>query len=220
MRPDRALESGIITDRISPKDLRRWDAIKRIVFAEDVMGLPLHPTLRSLWEQLDKSRHAVYIELYCKGRTITSTAGSFHIEQFDPLGERQVAIIRLYLSNIDRASVEPLPLRPNGYIPFLGLTRVERYAEVLGHELAHAVHILNDVKRARMVEEMIEQTNEEFLWQGRRYGYTKLKPELLQRIATRDLFLKELEEPAEMIEMMVWSEIVLGRCRVRRHLSR
>jgi hypothetical protein len=220
IRPDRSLATGIITDRIAAKDLRRWDAIKRIVFAEDFMGSPLHPTLRSMWEQLDKSRHAVYIELYCKSRTITNTAGSFHIELFDPLGERHVAVIRLYLSNIDRASVEQLSLRANGYIPFLGLTRVERYAEVLAHELAHTVHILSDLERARMVEEMIEQTNEEFLWQGRRYGYANIKPDLMQRIAIRDLILKELEEPADMIEMIVWKEIILGSWRVRRRPSR
>jgi hypothetical protein len=63
-----------------------------------------------------------------------------------------------------------------------------------------------------MVEEMIEQTNEEFLLQCRRYGYGNLKPEMHQRIIRRDLLLRELEEPAETIEMIVWSEIVLGSC--------
>jgi hypothetical protein len=211
--------SGIIEDRISPKDFRRWDAIKRIVFAEDSMGSPLHPMLRSLWEQLDKSGHAVYIELNCRRRTLSNTAGVFRIEQFDPLGIRHVAVIRLYISNIDMASVRPSAARPNGFIPFLGLTRVERYAEVFGHELAHAVHILSDLPRAQMVEEMIEQTNVEFLWQIKEYGYTKIKPELLQRLRRRDLFLKELEEPAYMIEWMIWGEIVLGRRRVRGQLS-
>jgi len=217
--PGRALASGIMADRISPKDLRRWNAIKRIVFAEDFMGLPLHPTLRSLWEQLDKSGHAVHIELYCRSRALSHTAGAFRIELFDPLGVRHVAVIRLYLSNIDMASVGPAAARPNGFVPFLGLTRIERYAQVLGHELAHAVDILSDLTRTRMVEEMIEHTNEEFLWQVRRYGYANIKPELRQRIMRRDLFLRELEETAETIEMMIWSEIVPGRCRVQRQHS-
>jgi hypothetical protein len=215
MRNGRAFASGILADRISPKDFRRWDAIKRIVFAEDPRGSPLHPTLRSLWEQVDNSGHAIHVELYCRSRTLSNTAGAFRIELFDPLGIRHVAVIRLYLSNIDMASVRPTAARSNGFIPFLGLTREERYAEVLGHELAHAVHILSDLTRARMVEEMIEQTNEEFLWQLKIYGHTNIKPELLQRLRRRDLFLKDLEEPAYMIEMMIWGEIVLGRCRVR-----
>lgn len=214
-----ALASGILENRISPKDFKRWDTIKRIVFAEDSMGSPLHPMLRSLWEQVDKSGHAVYIELYCRRRVLSNTAGDFRIELFDPLGIRHAAVIRLYLSNIDMASVKPSAARPNGFIPFLGLTREERYAEVLGHELAHAVHILSDLPRARMVEEMIEQTNVEFLWQLRYYGYAKIKPELLQQLRRRDLFLKELEEPAYMIEWMIWGEIVLGRDRVREQLS-
>jgi hypothetical protein len=219
MRPGRALASGILEDRISPKDFRHWDAIKRIVFAEDIMGSPIHPTLRSLWEQLNESGHAVHIELHCRNRRFSNTAGSFSIELFDPLGIRHVAVIHLYPPNIDLASVGPANARHNGFIPFLGLTRVERYAEVLGHEMAHAVHILSDLTRARMVEEMIQQTNEEFLWQGRVYGYANIKPEMQERIVRRDLLLRELEAPAETIEMMVWGEIVLGRYRVRRQHS-
>lgn len=209
-RPRRALVSGILTDRISPKDLRRWDAIKRIVFAEDLMGCPLHPTLRALWEGLEKSGHAVYIELCGTNGAISNTAGTFRIEQFDPQGVRHVAVIRLYPAIIDLACAGPEAARPNGFIPFKGLNKEERYAEVLGHELAHAVHILCDLTRARMVEEVIEETNEQFLLQGRQYGYANLKPEMLQRIIKRDLFLKELEEPAESTEMKIWSEIVFG----------
>jgi hypothetical protein len=211
MRPGRVHASGILEDRISPRDFRRWDAIKRIVFAEDFTGLPLHPTLRSLWEQLDRSGHAIYIELCCKTPGLSTTAGTFRIELFDPLGIRHVAAIRLYPATIDLASIGLAAARPNGFIPFKGLTREERYAEVLGHELAHAVHILSDLTRARMVEEMIEQTNDEFLLQSRRYGYANLNPEILQRIERRDLLLRELEEPAERMERMIWSEIVAGR---------
>jgi hypothetical protein len=211
MRPDRALPSGILEDRISPKDFKRWDAIKRLVFAEDFMGFPSHPRLRSLWEQLDCSGHAVYIELHSRRYPTSNLGGAFRIEVFDPLGIRHVAVIRLHLATIDLVSVELAAARPNGFIPFQGLTKEERYAEVLGHELAHAVHILSDLTRARMVEEMVEQTYYELLSHGRRYGFSNLKSELLRRIVRRDLFLKELEEHAETIEMMIWSEIMSGR---------
>ena len=206
--PGGAGASGILIERISPKEYQRWEAIKRIVFAEDARGRPLHPTLQSLWGQLDQSGHTVYIELCSTGNAISSLAGAFRIEQLDPLGSRHVAVIRLYPAVIDIACVGPAAARANGFIPFKGLTREERYAEVLGHELAHAVDILNDLTRARRVVEVIEQTNEQFLAQGRQYGYANLKPEMLERIIKRDQLLKELEEPVEAIEMVIWSEIV------------
>ncbi len=211
LRPGRVLPSGILLDRISPKDFRRWDAIERIVFAEDIMGFPSHPRLRSLWEQIDRSGHVVYIELYRKRRASSNLGGAFRIEVFDPIGKRHVAVIRLYIATIDLVSVELAAARPNGFIPFQGLTKEERYAEVLGHELAHAVHILSDLTRARMVEEMIEQTYVDFLSHVRRYGHANLKPEMLRRIVRRDHFLSELEEHAETIEMMIWSELVSRR---------
>jgi hypothetical protein len=211
MRPDRALASGILENRISPKDFKRWDAIKRLVFAEDFMGSPLHPRLRSLWEQADWSGHAVYIELHSRRYPSSNLGGAFRIEVFDPLGIRHIAVIRLYLATIDRVSVELAAARPNGFIPFQGLTREERYAEVLGHELAHAVHILSDLTRAGMVEEMVEQTYDELLSHPKRYGFSNLESEMMERIMRRDRLLRDLEEHAETIEMMIWSEIMSGR---------
>src|SRR5689334_7252249 len=76
VRARRALASGILTERIAPKDYQRWEAIKRIVFAADASGRPLHPTLQSLWARLDLSGHAVYIELGSTGNAVSSLAGA------------------------------------------------------------------------------------------------------------------------------------------------
>src|SRR5262245_15155697 len=159
-RLNSAADTNIITDRLAGKDLRRWEAIKRIVFAEDIEGQPLHPTLRGLWEKLERSGHTIYIEMRGMGRAISNTAGVFHIERLDPEGVRHVAIIRLYPEIIDRAYVGQ-NAGVEGFIPFQGLSREERYAEVLGHEMAHAVHILCDPARARMVKEVVQETNED-----------------------------------------------------------
>jgi len=210
-RTRRALASNIITGRLTSKDLRRWNAIERIVFAEDIEGQPLHPTLRGLWEQLERSGHTVYIEMGNTGRAISNTAGVFHIERLDPEGIRHVAVIKIYPGTIDRAYVGPSVARSEGFIPFQGLSKEERYAEVIGHEMAHAVHILSDLTRAQMVEEIVQQTNESFLSYGRRNGYANIEPEMQQRIARRDAFLKELEEPAEAAEMLIWREIASSR---------
>src|SRR6266511_4150889 len=159
-RMNSAAATNIITDRLTAKDLRRWEAIKRIVFAEDLEGQPLHPTLRGLWDKLERSGHVIYIEMRGMGRAISNTAGA------------------------------------EGFIPFQGLSKEERYAEVLGHELAHAVHILSDPARARMVKEVVQETNELFLSYGRQYGYANVGPEMQRRLSLRDALLKELEEPA------------------------
>jgi hypothetical protein len=209
--PERADFSGLITSRLSIKELEHWKEIERIVFAEDAQRRPLYPTLRNLWEQIETSGHAVFIEITSSTRTTTCTAGSFILERFDPKGERHVGAIKLNLSNIDRAAVGPSAARNNGFIPFDGLSRKERYAEVLGHELAHAVYILTDLERAGTVEEMIEKTNEILLsWRQNRTG-NSMGPEINRRLSRRDALLKDLEEQAEEMEYIVWRELIAGK---------
>jgi hypothetical protein len=87
---------------------------------------------------------------------------------------------------------------------------------VLGHELAHAVYILSDLTRARMVEESIQQTNRLFLWHIRQYGHVYIKPEMRHRIVKRDILLQELEEQAEAVEELVWRELMNGQWLRRR----
>jgi hypothetical protein len=203
--------TNIITDRLTGKDLRRWEAIKRIIFAEDIEGQPLHPTLRSLWDRLERSGHAIYIEMRGMGRAISNIAGVFHIERLDPGGLKHVASITLYPETIDRAYIGPVTRAPEGFIPFQGLSKEERYAEVLGHEMAHAIDILSDLERARMVKEVVQETNELFLSYGKRHGYENIGPEMRRRLSLRDELLKELEEPANAAEMRVWREIRWSR---------
>jgi len=203
--------SGLITSRLSIKELERWKEIERIVFAEDADRRPLHPALRNLWERIETSGHAVFIEIASSTRTSTCTAGSFAIERFDPKGQKHIAAIRLNLSSIDQAAVGPGSARDNGFIPFQGLSKKERYVEVLGHELAHAVDILTDLERAGKVEEMVEKTNEILLsWRQNRKG-NSLAPEMNRRLSRRDALLKDLEEQAEEMEYIVWRELVASK---------
>jgi len=71
--------TGVRTDRLTPKDLQRWNTIERLVFAE-ADGQYLHPTLRSLWEWLETSGHAVYIVFLKPTASTSSTAGQFKLE--------------------------------------------------------------------------------------------------------------------------------------------
>lgn len=203
--------SGLITSRLSIKELERWKEIERIVFAEDDDRRPLHPTLRNLWEWVETSGHAVFVEIARSTRASSCTAGSFAIERFDPKGEKHIAAIRLNLSSIDRAHVGPSSARDNGFIPFQGLSKEERYVEVLGHELAHAVHILTDLERAGKVEEMVEKTNEILLSRRANRKVDSLAPEMNRRLSRRDALLKDLEEQAEEMEYVVWRELIAGK---------
>ena len=139
------------------------------------------------------------------------TAGSFSIEQADPEGKRHLAAIRLYLNTIDQAIAGPATARADGFIPLAGLNKEERYVEVLGHELAHAVYILSDLERAQKVENWVEQTNDLFLSANRERD-RQLSPWMRQRLIQRDLLLEELEAQAEKMETAIWTELRRNSC--------
>jgi hypothetical protein len=208
--------TGLLTNRLSAKDLERWEKIEQIVFAEDSDRLPVHLTLRWLWEWIDTSGHSVYIEMIRTNRTLTCTAGSFRLESFDPSGQRHVGVIKLNLPNIDVAYVGPTSKRANGFIPFKDLEKEERYAEVLGHELAHAVHILASHERTQKVWEYVERTNNMLLTQHIRRNSFPIAPDLKRRLSKRDALLKELESQAEKSEEAVWRELIASKSKKER----
>jgi hypothetical protein len=210
--------SGLITSRLSLRELERWKAIERLVFVEDANRQPLHPTLRNMWEWVETSGHVVFIEISRSMKTASCTAGSFVIERFDPKGERHIAVIKLNLSNIDLAYVGPDTARENGFIPFEGLSKEERYVEVLGHELAHTIHILTSLERTKKVEEMVEQTNEMLLARRPYRKEISLSPEMKRLLTRRDALLKDLEKQAEEMEYIVWRELMASKS-VREKMS-
>ncbi len=202
--------SGLVTTRLSAKEAERWRAIEAIALAVDENHQPLHPTLWGMWQWIETSGHAVYIEVVRKARVATTTAGTFMIERADPRGERHTGVIRLNLSNIDLAYVGPSAARADGFIPFEKLSREERYVEVLAHELSHAVHILTSLDRAKQVEESIEKTNE-LLMQFHTRRWAGIPAELKGRVTQRDALLEKLERQAEAMEALVWKELVASR---------
>ena len=199
--------TGLLTNRLSNKEMERWKEVERIVFAEDANRQPLHPTLRGLWEWIETSGHTVYVEFVRNNHVISCTAGEFLIEHLDRSGENHIAAIQLNLTNINDAYVGAETKRPNGFVPFLGLKKEERYAEVLGHELAHAVHILTSLERARAVVEFVQKTNQLLLSRHPRQKKSGLAPELKHRVSKRDALLQKLEEQAEEMEKVVWAEL-------------
>jgi len=210
--------SGINTSRLSGKALERWCSLERLVYATDKAGNFLHPTLQYLMEWAETSGNEIYVE-FPEVEGLGNTAGNFHIERFDPSGCRHTVVIRLYLATIDRAYVGPASMRSNGLIPFAGLCKDECYAEVLGHELAHAQDILSSLERTQKVEELIQQTNEEFYsFRAVNRGWP-LAPGLIKLLAKRDALLEELEKTADAYEEVIWHELRKDQKQLARALS-
>src|SRR5262249_9765017 len=210
-RPRYATGTGLITDWLSAKQLKRWDAIKRLALAQEADHKPLHPTLPQLWEWAETSGHAIYIELLGPEAVSKSLAGEFRIERLDPQGKRHVAVIRLFLANIDKVYVGREASRPNGFIPMNGLTKEERYVEVLGHELAHAYHILTDRQRAESTMDLVERTNDLLRSYTERGVIREFGPEMRWLLFRRDSLLIKLEAYAESVEQAVWLELIASR---------
>jgi len=195
---------GIRTDRLSHRQQRLWQCIRRVVFAANAHGEPLHPKLQALWRSVDESGSTVYVEMP-RGASV-SNAGRLVIEKRDQKSGKHVFSIHLYLNVIDKAVVCDHARRANGLIPFEGLNRHERYAEVLGHELAHAAAAARDSEYLNQVNEQ-ERLNEVLrssLRERGRLHYDEDTRSLLSTLARLHAFLEA--EPLRM-EKEVWREL-------------
>lgn len=201
---------GIRTDRLSPKELRSWKKIVAIVMAEGPDGQSLHPRLRALWDAVDTSGHAVYVEIPDRKAPRSYISGRFAITRVDPEGRAHEGILILNLRTIDKASTGGAGRRANGFLPFEGLGQKQRYAEVLGHELAHAVWSLADAERARLAYRLQDETEEQMqmLLTARGRG---LGAELQEHVGELDRLGRVLEEPAEAAEASIWEELRAGQ---------
>jgi hypothetical protein len=203
------IASGILLDRLSAKHRKTWHKIRQVIYAEDADGRPLHPILKALFEQLQNSDHSVYLEFDDSRAFGRSIAGKFSIERLDPEGSRNEGVIKLYLRNIEHAMVPNRANLKDGFAPFAGLNKLDRYVEVFGHEMAHAVDILFTPERASLVDEILRKSNQVIQQRLERKG--RIEPEEERVLHERDAVLNELEKPAVLTEEMVWRELVEGR---------
>ncbi len=202
-----AMETGIVLDRLNHEELRQWRSIEHVVNAAGPDGVPRYPTLRGLWEWAGHGGNAIYIELSSPDCAALGMAGRFLIERFDPRASRHVGVIRLCLANIDRRPTFGGGTRANGFVRLAGLRKRERYAEVLGHELAHAADAFASPERARMVYERVDTVSAQFMAHRAEHGNESLEPALQHRLEQRDALVDELEAHADSIELLVWREL-------------
>ena len=185
--------TGILTDRLTKSQLKAWESIVEIVLAEDGEGRPVHPTLYELYHQADASGYEIQIELSTQRATLCAV-GFCRIELHSEGTPKEVVLIRLNLGMIDRAITSELNRRADAFIPFAGLKKKERYAEVLGHELAHVVRLLTNSDYRSLYRE--------------RQALADAGSEDIQVIGK---LTSLIEKPAEATEIQIWRELTASR---------
>jgi hypothetical protein len=164
----------------------------------------LHPTLERLWREVKSSGYPIFIEL--RPSTGTDMAGKVTLESAGPDGRRRALSIWLYTSTIDKADTSQWARRPDGFIPFKNLEREKRYAEVLGHELAHAAQILQDPTYAALAEELVRLLAESSAC-SRKDGKVSYQGENERRLRRLVLLDQLIEPPAIAAEIEIWREL-------------
>ena len=202
---------GICTDRLSPKQLRVWKAIEAIVFAKDASGRLNHPKLHSLWRQIEIGGNVVRVELPDPKARCDHQAGKFMVEKPGIDGQKHTAVIRLCLAIIDGALVTQRARGSDGFIRFEGLGKEERYAEILAHELAHAVWTLGDQSHARLIEDLNREVEEFDRCRRRAAHGTAWDEQARQHLRRIESLVTEIERPADMAEAEVWKELLESR---------
>ncbi len=210
-RVDATASDGIRTDRLTPRQLQTWRAIERIVQAVDRTRRPLHPRLFSLWQWALTSGHVIYVELIDEKNPQTYHAGFLTVQEPVAKDSARIAVIQLWCSIIEKASVQTEVRRPDGFIPFEGLGKFERYAQVLGHELAHAQLQLKDSSYDGLCREL-EKERTAFLASRRQDSsggsYDQSSKEQLRRILS---LTERIEKPAQTVEVEIWRELLGGQ---------
>jgi hypothetical protein len=102
--------------------------------------------------------------------------------------------MRLNLGMIGRARICEANRRAGGFIPFAGLRKKERYAEVLGHELTHAVLLLLDADYLGL-----------YLQRKAQFYCSSPDSRLIDSLTSL------IEGPAEAAEEEIWRELKAGR---------
>ncbi len=209
----RASESGILTDRLSRRQLRTWRLIQSVVLARDTSGRPIHLALYNLWHRVQEGGCTIKIEFIDSGRAKINLAGQFLIDVASSGRGVLSGVIQLNLGVIDRGSTGNR-IRDSGQrVGFKGLSRVDRYAQVLGHELAHVVLALEDAAYQAKLREL-DRAVKSFLSSrrqvGKDFGSSDEERRFLSRIDSLGI---EMEKPVNEIESNVWQELRLSSAR-------
>lgn len=210
-RDDVTASEGIRTDRLTPRQLRTWRSVEQIIQAVDRAGRPLHPRLFSLWRWAQISGHAICIELLDDKNPPIYHAGFLTVQAQNGDESKKIAVIQLFSWIIEKASEQKEVQRPDGFIPFDGLGKLERYAQVVGHELAHAALQLEDPAYSRLCREL-EIERSAFLASRQPNRKSAVYDQTMQQhLARLQSLTEEIEAPAQSTEVEIWRELLQGQ---------
>jgi hypothetical protein len=210
--PPAGARTGFLLDRLSKGHIRTWRAIEQVVAASGTSGEPCSPTLRRLWEWALTSTHVLHVEMVCPSNAV-GMVGVFRVERVDPTGLAHVAVIQLCPRGIGYARVRPAPDAVDPFVRFEGLTEVERYAEVLAHELAHAKYVLENPERLAQVV-AAQRAIDTFL-SASEPGVERPHLVVTRRLPESLAVLAAAEAHAESVEAVVLRELVGDRPSLR-----
>jgi hypothetical protein len=201
--------TGLLLGRLSKGDVRIWRAIEDVVAVSAASGEPRSPTLRQLWEWARNTTHVLHVEMVSPFGQPAGIAGVFRVERVDPAGQSHVAVIRLCPRNIRKANAARGPNSVVSFVRFEGLIDVERYAEVLAHELAHAEYFLESAERLAQLT-AAQGAIEAFL-SGARRATEPVHQEVGRRLEKELSVLAASESHAESVEAIVLGELAGDR---------
>ena len=131
----------------------------------------------------------IFVELSTQSSSYSSLGWCRIVSQAES-PQNTTLVMRLNLGMIERTRVSERNRRADGFIPFAGLGRRDRYAEVLGHELTHALRLLLDADYMDL--------------------YRERKAKLCSRSPDNrsiDSLTSLIERPAESAEVEIWREL-------------
>ena len=199
--------AGIVTDRLTPRQMKMWREIENVVLATDSSGIPVHPMLYSLWRRLETGGLTIRIELLEPKTASFYSGGHFAVEDISSGGASRTGVIRLYPKVIDGALTTEVARRSDGFLPFEKLSdRTLRYAEVLGHEMTHALQILSSEDQYRLTAEL-EQEAKQLSDTIRSCKEALLDESIRGRLKKLEFMRETIEKPARDAEVAVWREL-------------
>ncbi len=201
--------SGICTDRLTPKQLKLWRSMEQTIGVTGKDGFLAHSELNHLWQSVRKSKSVIYIEMQQrKTAYVDGCAGVTEVEVFDSDEKVQTAVIRLYLGTIRNAWANDGAAVDGGFTRFRGLGMTERYIEVLGHELAHLLLILQSPDYAHLYRTQSRLRAEIIHLREQGSVHDESVQQRLLRLKDLD---HEIEEPALISEARIWRELLGGQ---------
>jgi len=203
--------TGIITERLSVRQMEIWRTIEQKALAQNAAGQPLYPTLQELFSWAKMTSFPIYIEMPEARDLWDCAAGTFLFEKPQAPAQSQPTAVTILLrvAVIDRAAGERTA-GEHGFVPFEGLKGVDRYCEALAHELTHARQSVTDLEFLQLADRRKSLNDESVRFQLlRRTAETRQSATRgLQAIADELRLLTErIEGPARVVEQQVWREL-------------